>query len=203
MKWKVHKSKLKTDDFRNATCTKNVHREIKVYVWSCVEQKCNLSTECLVWLSGLFYFWCLSSYLVLKVLGRYDCKVWLYVSCTEYQQCVGTMETARRGPTGHRGLLCDISVRCDVISHGVMELRTHEVLMKTGNNIHFPRLQERLNEDSVVTRAWCGHIKMQPGQTLGLSSPQILKLETSQLTRFCSLVMSHSSYETGSEVMRL
>lgn len=65
--------------------------------------------------SAVFYFWCLSNNLALKV-GMYDC------SCTEYKQCVGTMETARRAPTGHRGLLCDISITYDIINYGVMEM---------------------------------------------------------------------------------
>lgn len=89
------------------------------------------------------------------MLGRYDYMGMTarYVTRPEYEQCVGTMETATRCPYGTQGLLCDISIRYDIISHGVMEQHTHEVLMKTGNNIHFPCLEDRLNVDGVVSRA--------------------------------------------------
>ena len=93
------------------------------------------------------------------MLGRSDCIF------TEYEQCAGTMETAGRSPRGHRGRLCDVRLRCDIISQGVMELHTHEVSKKTegGKNVHFPYLKEELNEDSVVTR---GQIQMLPGQRM-------------------------------------
>lgn len=102
------------------------------------------------------------------------------------------------------GLLCDISNRYDAISHEVMELHTHEVFKKTKNNFHFPCLKGETKQGQCRHQdpMW-GEIKMLPGQTASLSSQQIPKSETSQLTRFCCLMMSHSNYETSSEVMRL
>lgn len=109
--------------------------KIKHYIWPCVEPASVQSAWC-DWLA----FFTFDVYL--SIYFKSARKVWL-------QQCVGTMETARRGP------LCDISTRYNIINHGVMELYTHEVTKRTENNIHF-HAWWRVNEDSVVTRAWCG-----------------------------------------------
>ena len=183
IKWILNKSKLKTDDFWGVIFTKNAHRGIQV--WPSVEQTYNIRTECLERL--------LISMFVLLFSSESDGKVWLQPQWIQ-AVCGNHGNSDKIPPAGHRGPLCSINIKYDIIIHSVME-HTHKVSEKTVSHFHSLSLKERLNEEGVVTRTWRGHVKMQPAQTLGLSSPQILKLETSQLTSFCGLVMSHTNYE--------
>lgn len=119
----------------------------------------------------------------MKLLRRCD---W---SCAEYQQCVGTEHTVRRSPRGHREPLWrqkqewPHQLWCDGTAHA-------KCSKKSGLISTFHAWGGgKVNEDSIVRPQ---RIKQQPGPTL--TSVQILKLDTSQLTS-CSLMMSHGNWD--------
>lgn len=186
---------------RNARCPKNIHREIKVYIWSSVTSEKGVWSD---WRSFPLCLRCLSSCFYLTVQRKYEqAFIWMWwegMSRTAlnknsvwepWKQC--------REKVWETGLHCDIGSRYDIIGHGVMELASCR--MRCSVQLwYFQATQEKQNQGwSRAFKNLIWTVSGSHGSTV--THPKIRNFPLDMVLQL--QVMSHSNYEIPSEVMRL